>query len=254
VKRAPFLILAACLIISLILTGCIGVIETPPLRITSPTENQTAPESASPIQPRLPVANLVEAEVVRVIDGDTIEVDIDGNLYKVRYIGIDTPETVHPTKGEEPYGIEASNKNKELVGGKTIRLEKDVSETDKYGRLLRYVYVDDLFVNAELVRLGYAQVSTYPPDVRYQDYFLQLQREAREASRGLWGIVQETPTSMPEPAAEYVGSIKSDKYHYPDCVWAKKILSENQIWFKSVEEAQAQGYKPCGVCKPPTID
>ncbi|MFC2024414.1 thermonuclease family protein [Chloroflexota bacterium] len=127
-----------------------------------------------------------KAQVVRVIDGDTIEVSIDNQIYKVRYIGIDTPETVHPTKGEEPYGRAASDKNKELVENRTVTLEKDVSEIDKYGRLLRYVYVGNLFINAELVRLGYAQVTTYPPDVKYQDLFVELQREARKEERGLW--------------------------------------------------------------------
>jgi len=74
--------------------------------------------------------------------------------------------------------------------GKTVRLEKDVSDTDKYGRLLRYVFVDDLLVNAELVRLGYAQAVTFPPDIRNQNLFLQLQNEARNAGRGLWGITK----------------------------------------------------------------
>ena len=138
----------------------------------------------------------VQAQVIRVIDGDTIEVVVVGQTYKVRYIGIDTPETKHPTKPVEPYGPEAAAKNEELVGGKIVGLEKDVSETDRYGRLLRYVYVGDLMVNAELVRLGYAQVSTYPPDVKYQDLFLQLQRGAKEAGRGLWGVL---PEQMPVP-------------------------------------------------------
>jgi micrococcal nuclease len=146
---------------------------------------------------------ITEAVVVRVIDGDTIEVDIEGNLFSVRYIGIDTPETVHPTKGEEPYGREASDKNKELVEGKIVLLEKDISETDQYGRLLRYVYTEDVFVNAELVRLGYAQVSTYPPDVMYQELFLDLQREAREAGYGLWGLglPNEPPVNQPGNSA-----------------------------------------------------
>ena len=138
-------------------------------------------------EPPTAIPGRVQAQVIRVIDGDTIEVVVVGQTYKVRYIGIDTPETKHPTKPVEPYGPEAAAKNEELVGGKIVGLEKDVSETDRYGRLLRYVYVGDLMVNAELVRLGYAQVSTYPPDVKYQDLFLQLQREAREAGRGLWG-------------------------------------------------------------------
>jgi len=122
--------------------------------------------------------------VIRVIDGDTIE--IEGGA-RVRYIGIDTPETY----GEaECYGWEATAKNRELVEGKRVRLVKDVSEADRYGRLLRYVYVDGVFVNAELVRLGYALAVTYPPDVKYADLFLSLQGEAKEAGRGLWSCPQ----------------------------------------------------------------
>ncbi len=140
----------------------------------------------------------VTAQVLRVIDGDTIEVSISRQAYKVRYIGIDTPETKHPTKGIEPFGPEAAAKNEALVGGKVVELEKDVSETDKYGRLLRYVWIGDLMVNAELVRLGYAQISTYPPDVKYQDRFLRLQREARQDCRGLWAIAAQE-CALPAP-------------------------------------------------------
>lgn len=121
--------------------------------------------------------------VTRVIDGDTIE--IEGGQ-GVRYIGIDTPETVHPSKPVECFGLEASNKNKELVEGKEVRLEKDVSETDTWGRLLRYVYVDDIFVNDYLVKQGYAYASTVPPDVKYAEQFVRAQREAKEYNRGLW--------------------------------------------------------------------
>jgi len=133
-----------------------------------------------------PPPGLTTCLVIRVIDGDTIHVDIERKIYKVRYIGIDTPETRHPSKPVEWMGKEAAAKNQELVGGQLVGLEKDVSETDKYGRLLRYVWIGDLMVNAELVRLGFAKVSTYPPDVKYQQRFLELQREAREAGRGLW--------------------------------------------------------------------
>ena len=120
------------------------------------------------------------ARVIQVIDGDTIA--IEGN-YRVRYIGIDTPE-VHPAP--EAYGMEAWEANRELVAGKEVRLEPDVSETDKYGRLLRYVFVDDIFVNAELVRQGLAEAKAYPPDTKYQDYLEQLESEARESGRGMW--------------------------------------------------------------------
>jgi len=128
----------------------------------------------------------VEGTVVRVVDGDTIHVRIGARVEKVRYIGVNTPEVHHPTKGEEPGGREAAEVNRRLVEGQAVRLELDMQERDRYGRLLAYVWIGDLMINAELVRLGYAQVMTSPPNVRYQEVFLKLQREAREAGRGLW--------------------------------------------------------------------
>lgn len=145
----------------------------------------------------------VEALVLRVIDGDTIEVSISGETYRVRYIGIDAPETVAPGRPVGWMGPEATAANKDLVEGRTVYLEKDVSEVDQYGRLLRYVFVRELFVNVELVRRGYAQVTTHPPDVKYQALLLEAQREARIAGAGLWGatptaiVVETTPTSGP---------------------------------------------------------
>lgn len=104
-------------------------------------------------------------QVARVIDGDTIKLS---NGDRVRYIGINTPETKHPRKGVEYFGPEASAFNKKLVGGKKVRLEFDVQRRDRYGRLLAYVYLlDGTFVNLELVRQGFAQVSTFPPNVKH---------------------------------------------------------------------------------------
>jgi len=120
------------------------------------------------------------ARVIQVIDGDTITV---AGGYRVRYIGIDTPE-VYPEK--ETYGTEAWQANRLLVEGRKVRLEKDVSDTDKYGRLLRYVYVDDILVNAELVRQGLAEARAYPPDTRYQDLLEKLEAEAKAAGWGIW--------------------------------------------------------------------
>ena len=138
-----------------------------------------------------PVASQREStvvQVVRVIDGDTIEVRIGWKRESIRYIGINTPETHHPTKGVEAYGKEASVANAKLVAGKTVRLEFDVDQRDRNGRLLAYVYLaDGTFVNAWLVQQGYAQVMTVPPNVKYQELLLKLQREAREERRGLWG-------------------------------------------------------------------
>jgi micrococcal nuclease len=128
----------------------------------------------------------VEGTVVRVVDGDTIHVKLGERVEKVRYIGIDAPEIRHPTKGEEPGGRRAAEVNRRLVGDQRVRLELDVRARDRNGRLLAYVWVGDLMVNAELVRLGYAQVMTVPPNVRHQELFVKLQREARDAGRGLW--------------------------------------------------------------------
>jgi len=128
----------------------------------------------------------VEGLVTRVVDGDTIHVKLGDRVEKVRYIGVNTPEVHHPSKGEEPGGRAAAEMNRRLVGGQRVRLERDVQARDRHGRLLAYVWVGDAMVNAELVRLGYAQVMTIPPNVKHQELFTKLQREAREAGRGLW--------------------------------------------------------------------
>ena len=120
--------------------------------------------------------------------GDTIEIELAGRLYKVSYIGVDAPEIDHPTRGREFYGLRAFEMNRRLVLGKAVYLEKDVSETDSSGHLLRYVYVGDAMVNAALVRDGYARVAPHPPDLKHAESFLQLERKAREVSRGLWRV------------------------------------------------------------------
>ncbi|MEA2056341.1 MAG: thermonuclease family protein [Patescibacteria group bacterium] len=127
-------------------------------------------------------SSLVKVE--RVVDGDTFVLE-DGR--KVRYIGINTPETKHPQKEVECFGQEASDYNQDLIEGKMIKLEADVQEVDHYGRLLRYVWLDDVLVNELLVKEGYAQSSSYPPNVSYQDLFDQAEKNARENKLGLWG-------------------------------------------------------------------
>ncbi|MGH2826593.1 MAG: thermonuclease family protein [Actinomycetota bacterium] len=139
------------------------------------------------------------AEVTRVVDGDTIEVVVTGRshgpaagkagvgeVYKVRLIGIDTPESVKPGSPVECFGKEASAAAAALLEGEEVTLVKDVEETDAYERLLRYVYLGEEMVNARLVLNGYASAYTYPPNVRHSELFVQLQREARENDRGLW--------------------------------------------------------------------
>jgi len=200
-------------------------------------------------------------KVIRVIDGDTIE--IEGGE-RIRYIGIDTPETVDPRKPVQCFGVEASNKNKELVEGKMARLEKDITDRDAYNRLLRYVWVGDTFVNLELVKRGFAYSYSYPPDIKYQDQFVKAQQEAREAKRGLWNscpavapaktqvpVLQE---NNPKDSCVIKGNVSSSGekiYHMPGCgSYEKTKIDEarGEKWFCSESEALAAGWRKAINC------
>ena len=181
--------------------------------------------------------------VTRVIDGDTIE--IEGGQ-RVRYIGIDTPETSHPQKGVECFGREASAENRKLVEGKKVVLEKDVSEIDKYGRLLRYVYARDTFVNQYLVIQGYAHSSSYPPDIKYQDLFAQAEKEARENNRGLWSGCKGDQQLADCPIKGNISSSGEKIYHMPgQKYYDKTVIDElkGECWFCTEEEAISAGWR-----------
>jgi endonuclease YncB( thermonuclease family) len=135
-------------------------------------------------------AGFETALVVQVLDGDTIEVLVEGVAQRLRYIGIDSPED------GQPYSAEAEALNRALVEGKQVVLEKDVSESDRFERLLRYVFLlDSTFVNAELVRLGMAHAAAYEPDTSYQGYFEEMQAIAQEEGLGIWGQPEPTATN-----------------------------------------------------------
>lgn len=168
----------------------------------SPSASRSPQPAFAPTGPTEP------ARVVRVVDGDTIVIDRGRGQEKLRYIGVDTPETVKPGSPVEWMGPQASAANRTLVEGRDVVLERDVSEYDRYGRLLRYVWLHDgaawTLVNLALVAAGYAQVVTYPPDVKYVERYLAAQGEARDAGRGLWG---EPPSSaQPSQPAGSAGS------------------------------------------------
>jgi len=203
------------------------------------------------------------AIVVRVVDGDTIDVEIGGETVRVRYIGVDTPETVDPRRPVGCYGQEASARNRALIEGRAVELEKDVSETDAFGRLLRYVYVDGTMVNETLVREGYAVVSTFPPDVKYADHFLAAQQEARATGRGLWGVCfAATPTPQPAargcpqgcvtppPGCAIKGNVSQSTrekiYHVPGGEFYDATVidpSRGERWFCTEAEALANGWR-----------
>jgi len=234
----------------------LGWVSRPPV----PTPTATPiPTSSSPLPIETPILSAVTelVKVTRVVDGDTIE--IEGGE-RVRYLGIDTPETVDPRKTVQCFGVEASKKNKELVEGKTVRLEKDITDKDKYSRLLRYVWVGDVFINLELVKQGFAGSVSYPPDIKYQKEFLEAEKEAKEAGRGLWKAcptvatptikVQETPISD----CDIKGNISTSGekiYHLPGCgSYAKTQIDEKrgERWFCSEKEAQEAGWRKALNC------
>ncbi len=239
---------------------------------------------------------VVWGTVMSVTDGDTITVGLEGQNYPLRFIGIDTPETKHPEKPVEFMGKEASDFTTNELDGKKVWLEKDVSELDKYNRLLRYVWlvdpsdianptyedIRDKTINGILVREGYAKASTYPPDVKYQEYFSRIEKEARENNKGLWNEssrqawessnptqqeeantqhalqTQQTPGGWTQVTREvksgkrtYIadvtegpvkGNANSGKYHVQGQQGYNKISVNNVVWFNTEEEAQAAGY------------
>jgi micrococcal nuclease len=141
-----------------------------------------------------PAAHSIEARVVRVVDGDTIVASVEGDDQYVRYIGVDTPESVKPGTPVECFGERASAENQRLVEGRTVRLVFDRERRDAYGRLLAYVYTSHgqgsgqaRFVNATLVRSGYARTLTIAPNTAHAALLARLQKSAGQAGRGLWG-------------------------------------------------------------------
>lgn len=181
--------------------------------------------------------------VTRVIDGDTIE--LEGGI-KLRYIGIDAPEF---RDKEECFAQSASAKNKELVEGKEVKLEKDVSETDKYGRLLRYVYFGNIQVNELLVREGYAKSRSYPPDVKYQEKFRLVEKQARQEGRGLWKECSENVPAAQSSHCQIKGNINKAGgkiYHVPGGKFYEKTQideSRGERYFCSEEEAREAGWR-----------
>ncbi|RKU20992.1 nuclease [Candidatus Poribacteria bacterium] len=186
--------------------------------------------------------------VLRVVDGDTVEIDYQGKKMDVRLIGVDTPETVHPSKPVESYGKEASAFLKNLLLGESVYLRFDRDKTDKYGRLLAYLYraPDGLFVNLEIVRQGYGHAYTKFP-FKHSKIFQHYAAKARESGKGLYGVVQ--PPNEPEPP-EAVQDVQvyrtktGKKYHRAGCRWLKSKIPI------TLEEAKLR-YGPCRVCNPP---
>lgn len=195
------------------------------IKITD-TQNATNNQQVSEQHPKTDnqatgYIKLIPATVTEVADGDTLHVKINGREEKVRLIGVNTPEIAHPELGmkEQPYGKEAAAYTQKRLAGRQVYLELDVGERDKYGRLLAYLWLEKpandgeaevraKMYNAELLLNGCAEVMTVPPNVKYADLFTKLQREAREAGKGLWGAAVTAPFPAPGSksgsAAKYI--------------------------------------------------
>jgi len=193
-KRASWL-----LTVLMLCVGCAAGNPVPPTATLVPTDTPTSiptdtatpNPTDTPTETPVPTPEMQAGTCVEVVDGDTIKVDIDGTVYTVRYIGIDTPEM------DQQFGGDAAEANRQLVEGQELLLEKDISEVDRYDRLLRYVYLaSGTFVNAELVRTGYAIAKRYPPDTKYADEFERVEQEAEAAGLGLWALTA-VPTVVP---------------------------------------------------------
>ena len=200
-----------------------------------------------------PAPTPVPVSLIRVIDGDTIEVAIGGQKDKVRYIGINTPES------GEPCFDEATDFNTDLLSKGMLTLALDKSERDRYDRLLRYVYAGDTFVNAELVAQGYALAADYPPDSEHANEFAALEQQARIAKRGCLfsgeGVTAVSRSSYVCAGGEACikGNISSNGhiYHYPGCASYEATdidESKEERWFSSGAEAEAAGWREAGNC------
>ncbi|MBQ3199111.1 MAG: thermonuclease family protein [Firmicutes bacterium] len=181
-------------------------------------------------------------DVVRVVDGDTIVVNYNGTEEKVRMIGIDTPESVHPdTDKNTEAGQTASEYTKTLLENKAVSLEFDVQERDQYGRLLAYVYLNGTMVNKTLLEDGYANIATYPPNVKYVDDFTAIVA-ARDNSDVTISDTTETTEQTDTTGTQYYRTNTGKRYHDdPTC-------NGGTYYPCTLEEAKASGLTPCDKC------
>lgn len=208
---------------------------------TPSTQLKTQPTTVQPS-----VSQYAYYSVVEVVDGDTIKINMNGEVETLRLIGMDTPETVDPRKTVQCFGKEASNKAKELLLGKKVRIEMDPTqgERDKYNRLLAYVYRDDgLFYNKYMIEQGYAHEYTYSTPYKYQVDFKVAQKLAQTAQLGLWSPTtcngdttssNTSPQTVPPATAQstgkfYTSSYYSSKYWYPEACDGWKSLTASYL-------------------------
>lgn len=171
--------------------------------------------------------DFIAAPVTRVVDGDTIKVDLDGRVETVRFVLIDTPETVHPSKPVEPFGPEASDFTKKMLEGQTVELELDAQERDRYGRLLAYIWLGDQLFNETLLEKGLARVAVFPPNVKYVDEFRAVQKKAQREGVGIWSL-EHYAAEESNPSGGTTGAPQSKHSKHSTHAHAKQDQSHRQ--------------------------
>ena len=207
--------------------------------------------SYSAINTTLPSTNttLVSARVNNVIDGDTIDVVFEDNsTSRVRLIGVDTPELSSTNSVIISQAKKAKQFTYEQLFNANVELEYDIEKTDKYGRLLAYVWINNSLFNNMLVKNGYAYISTYPPNIKYVDTFTSSQSYAQEKCLGLW--YTSNNSSQETKIYYYISAGGSDKFHSMSCEWADMINRDFANFYTTRDEAISKGLRPCRVCNP----
>jgi len=213
-----------------------------------------------------------QVRIIRIVDGDTVVVNYQGNNEKARMLCVNTPESAHPNKKQNiPMGKIASDYTEKRLTGKYVDLEFEGPIRGRYGRLLAYVFVEGVNFNLELVRQGLSPYYTkYGLSQKYDQEFRKAERHARKHKLNIWGDPklikkylrlksewgQYRSQTVPQPNTvqpkewKYMASKNSKVFHHPNCKWAKKIHPSNLIGFSSRQEAMGSGRRPCRVCTP----
>ena len=199
-----------------------------------------------------------KAKVKYAVDGDTIWVDIDGKDEKVRFVGVDTPEVAKDGKPAEFMAEEAKDFTNKTLKNKEIYLEKDISDRDKYDRLLRYIWLEEPATNPSLsdiekntlngilVKEGFAYANYYKPDIKYQEYLKELEKSAQENKLGIWSYGSKSAEENEKIDQTYLikGNKNSKVYHLPEWDSYNTVKEKNAVYFETEKEAKESGFRP----------
>lgn len=199
-----------------------------------------------------------KAQVLYAVDGDTIWVDIDGTREKIRFVGVNTPELAKDGNPAEFMAIEAKNFTTNFLKDKEIYLEKDVTDRDKYDRMLRYIWlekptanptkedIEEKTLNGILVKKGYAYSNYYKPDTKYQKYLDKIEKSAQDKTLGIWSDQTNPIISKEDVVEAYLikGNKNSKVYHLPEWDSYDTIKEKNAVYFETEKEARDAGFRP----------